>query len=337
VLCIPFAFCTIDDKELSERDEDDHEKSSSSKRTKGGSNSNYPNSPHNRSGMPQFPMFPGYFHPYVGGAGTSNVGSLGFPPSMMYPPGSSTRNKQQPQSSSDSNDDNDKNQSPSSKHRGKKSKETEQDANDEDVKGETAPSSPPNGSPGGHLVPHPMMFPPYHPMMSMMMSGMPWMMPNGVYSPHHASTSRGVPLSLQCDTENLSDYQILVRQQLEFFEANVEDVESNTQGRKKPVVNGQVGIRCRHCANLPLRARGRGAVYYPAKLSGVYQAAQNMAASHLCQACQTIPIAIKEDLLKLRQRKDNASGGKVYWADSAKAQSVIEVDDVLRFENSESS
>ena len=89
--------------------------------------------------------------------------------------------------------------------------------------------------------------------------------------------SAGIVLSMSCDTEQLSEYQILVRRQLEVFEATQEDVESNTQGRKKPVVLGQVGLRCRHCAAYPLRTRGRGAVYYPAKLFGIYQAAQNMA------------------------------------------------------------
>jgi hypothetical protein len=80
--------------------------------------------------------------------------------------------------------------------------------------------------------------------------------------------SNGIPLALSCDEEQLSEYQILVRKQLEIFEATAEDVESNTQGRKKRVSLGQVGIRCLHCASYPLRQRGRGAVYYPAKLQG---------------------------------------------------------------------
>ena len=58
--------------------------------------------------------------------------------------------------------------------------------------------------------------------------------------------SAGTPLSLKCDDEQLSEYQMLVRKQLEVFEAQPEDVESNTQGRKKQVVLGQVGLRCRH-------------------------------------------------------------------------------------------
>jgi hypothetical protein len=52
--------------------------------------------------------------------------------------------------------------------------------------------------------------------------------------------SAGTPLALSCDDEQLSEYQMLVRKQLEVFEAQPEDVESNTQGRKKQVVLGQV-------------------------------------------------------------------------------------------------
>ena len=90
-----------------------------------------------------------------------------------------------------------------------------------------------------------------------------------VYNQNPAvNTRRGISLSLSVDGEMLSEYQLLVRQQLELFEASPQDVESNTQGRKKQVAVGQVGLRCRHCASYPLRARGRGAVYYPAKLSG---------------------------------------------------------------------
>ena len=139
-----------------------------------------------------------------------------------------------------------------------------------------------------------------------------------------------VSLSLACDDEHLSEYQIMVRKQLEVFEAQPEDVESNTQGRKKQVSLGQVGIRCKHCAALPLRQRGRGAVYYPAKLQGVYQAAQNMASSHLCESCQCIDDPLKGELKTLRERRDTASGGKQYWADGARALGLFEAQDGLR-------
>ncbi|GKY97842.1 hypothetical protein MPSEU_000742200 [Mayamaea pseudoterrestris] len=122
------------------------------------------------------------------------------------------------------------------------------------------PIPPPPYPPGGANNPHNMF-------VAMMM----------MHSHGRTPAAQGTPLFMQCDVEQLSDYQSLLRKQLELFQAGPEDIECNTQGRKKPVVLGQVGLRCRHCSGYPLRSRGRGAVYYPSKLLGVYQAAQNMA------------------------------------------------------------
>lgn len=131
---------------------------------------------------------------------------------------------------------------------------------------------------------------------------------------------------------HLSEYQIMVRQQLELFEATANDIECNIQGRKKPVILHQVGLRCFHCSFMPIRSRGRGAVYYPAKLHGVYQAAQNMALSHLITTCPQILPKMKDELNRLRERRDNANGGKQYWADGCRALGVMETEhDGLRF------
>jgi hypothetical protein len=178
---------------------------------------------------------------------------------------------------------------------------------------------PPRG--GGGNIPPGMMPPP---------SSLPPPSSHNGPSSSSGKYSKGISLAMTCDADQLSEYQIKVRQQLELFEAAVEDADSNTQGRKKQIVLGQVGLRCRHCAMLPLRARGRGAVYYPAKLQGVYQAAQNMASSHLCQSCQQIPWHIKEEIKKLRERRDNASGGKQYWADACRALGLYETENGLR-------
>jgi len=141
-----------------------------------------------------------------------------------------------------------------------------------------------------------------------------------------------VVVYISCDDDSLSEYQCLVRKQIELFEAGLDDVESNAQGRNKPIVLGQVGIRCRHCSMLPPKQRARGAVYYPAKLHGIYQAAQNMASSHLGEHCQHVPADLRSDLLKLHYRKSSAGGGKKYWADGVRVLGVYEDDDGLRFE-----
>jgi hypothetical protein len=135
-----------------------------------------------------------------------------------------------------------------------------------------------------------------------------------------------------CDDDNLSAYQCLVRKQIELFEAKVEDVESNAQGRNKPIVSGQVGIRCRHCSRIPPRHRTRGATYYPAKLNGLYQAAQNMASAHLSNHCHLIPDILRQELILLRDRKSSAGGGKQYWADGVRVLGVIESNGTLRFD-----
>jgi len=141
-----------------------------------------------------------------------------------------------------------------------------------------------------------------------------------------------IQLYISCDDDSLSDYQCLVRKNIELFEARREDVESNAQGRNRPIVMGQVGIRCGHCTMLPPKHRARGAVYYPAKLYGLYQAAQNMASSHLCEHCQHVPASIRAELLKLKDRKSSAGGGKKYWADGVRVLGVFEDEDGLRFE-----
>jgi hypothetical protein len=51
-----------------------------------------------------------------------------------------------------------------------------------------------------------------------------------------------LPLYISCDDESLSAYQCLARRQIELFEASAEDVESNAQGRNKPIILGQVSL-----------------------------------------------------------------------------------------------
>ena len=103
--------------------------------------------------------------------------------------------------------------------------------------------------------------------------------------PHPGSTGANVPhgndprltgrppicLYMTCDNDSLSEYQCLVRKQIQLFEATPEDADTNAQGRNKPIQAGQLGICCRHCCFLPPKHRSRGAVYYPAKLDGLYQ------------------------------------------------------------------
>lgn len=151
--------------------------------------------------------------------------------------------------------------------------------------------------------------------------------------PSSAPGRRGAILYMPTDDDVLAENQILLRRQIEFFEAKLEDVGKTTSGRRRPIMLGQVGIQCRHCADLPVRYRQRGAVYYPAKLKGIYQAAQNMAVTHLCESCEHIDPQTRNELRAYQKgRSTTGHGGKEYWAKTARAQGVIDTEEGgLRF------
>jgi hypothetical protein len=141
-----------------------------------------------------------------------------------------------------------------------------------------------------------------------------------------------LPMALPSDPDNLSGYQCLIRAQIELFEAREQDIECNAQGRNRPIIVGQVGIRCRHCKILPPGRRPRGAVYYPAKLAGLYQAAQNMAINHFTESCQSISEQTRNRLQMLREQKTTVlGGGKQYWANGARVHGICETENGLIF------
>lgn len=140
-------------------------------------------------------------------------------------------------------------------------------------------------------------------------------------------------LSLPSDKGNLSEYQCLLRQQILLFPVRANDLQCSAQGRNKPIQLDQVGICCRYCAKIPPGMRPAGAVYFPAKLSGLYQASQNMAINHFSKTCQSIPEHVRAKLLKLKeQRSLVVGGGKHFWANAARVSGVVESEDgILKF------
>jgi hypothetical protein len=150
--------------------------------------------------------------------------------------------------------------------------------------------------------------------------------------PRDFSKSTTTSLYLACDAESLSEYQCLIRKQIELFSATYSDIEMTVQGRNRKIHAGQVGVRCRHCADIPIKKRARGAVYYPSKLSCIYQAAQNMSSVHLVKHCTRVPASIRAELMK-KDRKSSAGSGKEYWAVGARSMGIIEIDGRLWYES----
>lgn len=140
------------------------------------------------------------------------------------------------------------------------------------------------------------------------------------------SDADSILLYAPADDTKLSPYQCLARQQLEFFVVKQDDLEAGAQGRNRPIVLGQVGIRCRHCAQVAHRQKQRASAYFPAKLSGVYQTAQNITNTHLCQLCHRIPASIRRNLQLLQSKKSGSGGGRKYWSESADSTGICEVE-----------
>jgi hypothetical protein len=92
-------------------------------------------------------------------------------------------------------------------------------------------------------------------------------------------------------------YQYLVRGHIELFEAGALDIRGTAQGRNTKILLGQVGVRCRPCADLPKVSRTRGAAYYSQSIKESYQ--QNMSKEHLlsnateCQMGFDLRISLK--------------------------------------------
>lgn len=162
--------------------------------------------------------------------------------------------------------------------------------------------------------------------------------PAGNYEVHSMQRS-GIPhrlpvvLALHDDHLKLSNHQVLLRHQIEAFQASEDDVSTHTRGRNKPITLGQVGIRCRHCAHVPVGRRQKGSTYFPATTLGLYQAAQNMSTTHMqCGLCTEMPTDIKQQFAKLMSTKVVSSGaGRPYWAKSAEKLGLVDTSDGIRF------
>jgi hypothetical protein len=150
-------------------------------------------------------------------------------------------------------------------------------------------------------------------------------------APRKAVKRSPIVLFMECDEDSLSEYQCLIRKQIELFEADKEEAASSVQGRNKQIVEGQVGIRCRHCTVVPPRRRQKGCMYFPTKLDRIYQAAQNLSAFHLCEHCKHVPEDVRKKILVLRERKSPAGGGKRYWGEGVRCMGVYEDSSGLRF------
>jgi hypothetical protein len=139
----------------------------------------------------------------------------------------------------------------------------------------------------------------------------------------------------------LSQLHVFVRQQIEVFTATESEITQPAPGRKIRVVLGQVGLRCIHCANIPIKDRVKRAVCYPAAISGIYHAVSNMKFDHF-NKCRALPAKERDIFVSLRSScgrhgprnsGSNFSSNSTaqYYHDSAIALGLIDSDNGIRF------
>jgi hypothetical protein len=147
---------------------------------------------------------------------------------------------------------------------------------------------------------------------------------------------RGLPMLIAHpeDKLKLPAHQVFLRHQIEVFRASADDISTHTRGRNKPIMMGQIGIRCRHCAHIPVGRRQKGSTYFPSTTLGLYQAAQNMSTTHLQDVlCSEMPARLRQQFVYLISTKVSSSSGagRPFWVKSAKKLGLVDTDDGIRF------
>ena len=123
-------------------------------------------------------------------------------------------------------------------------------------------------------------------------------------------TTVTIPVSDSGDVDYLNPLHCFVRRHIEFFVADANACSEPSPGRKSPVVVGQVGLRCIHCANLPPKQRVKRSICYPPSITGIYHAVSNMKFDHFA-ICKGLPEASRQEFADLRNscsRRGTATG-----------------------------
>lgn len=139
----------------------------------------------------------------------------------------------------------------------------------------------------------------------------------------HFSQRLVIPLATDEDQNWLSEFLCFVRLDLvEVFRANHIDVRSRNSSKK--VFHGQIGIRCRHCAHLPLSVRASRSSSYPSSLDRIYQSLTMMLRDHFGK-CNTISPPLKQRFLNLKGKtSQGATDSKHYWVFSAMKRGLLD-------------
>jgi hypothetical protein len=138
--------------------------------------------------------------------------------------------------------------------------------------------------------------------------------------------------------ENRNSYMCLIRQQLELFELNPDDV-ALCKARNVSVALGQVALRCRHCTCISVAFRPKGSLVVAKMHKSLYKHFNIGTNRHIEKHCPFVPKATKKMLESLRIQ-NSYRGQTSFWQDfgswcaQAKEEGVVETHRGLRFKSS---
>ena len=133
---------------------------------------------------------------------------------------------------------------------------------------------------------------------------------HGARNPLNDPTAQ--PVFQPGDDDILNPMRCLFHRQLEWFEATSKDVADRKGRKNAPIVLGQVGFRCVHCAHIPFTKRTIAAVIYPSDCTNGMRRALNRYQSQHFMFCKEIPSNIKSHSKSLSFRQGKR--GKQHWA-----------------------
>jgi hypothetical protein len=131
------------------------------------------------------------------------------------------------------------------------------------------------------------------------------------------------------DKDWLSDLDCFVRSNVEVYIANEDDIEHYKHDRKYAIMEGNVGLRCIHCAHLKHQDRSAGACFFPNTISSVYEATREFQKNHLPN-CPFLPPGSKEKLNCNSTSSSLTSVLRRYYVLAAKALGMVDTQDGVR-------
>lgn len=143
------------------------------------------------------------------------------------------------------------------------------------------------------------------------------------------SPSSRVLLATPEDKQWLSDHDCFVRKQIEVFCATREDVEQALADQKGSIQEGQVGLRCIHCALSKRGSFDGGGVYYPPSINAVYDAVREFQRLHM-ESCTNLPKDVRDRLAETKGAASLSSVLRNYFKMSAKSIGLVDTKDGIR-------